>query len=239
MAFQAEILLMTAAIGLYVYDSALLLRSNEGILFPKRRNGWGVGFGSHRFQVMGKEPFLPNPFLPHRPLFRLSWKYEGKPLSEPCDPPRGAFQALAPWVWIMAISLFVFFPLGFFSRLGDRMLFMGISSLYLSIFVALMLLWHKRDQFYLSHRRFAALAFESLICPPFALNIIRHVSMSIPVAEDLVSAAQRLQTPSHWHATRAECLTRLDSEIECEEEGTGRMGVLQAYRRKLHEVAES
>lgn len=239
MVFQAEILLMAAAIGLYVYDSALLLRGNEGILFPRRINAWGVGFGSHRFQILGKEPFLPNPFLPHRPLFRLSWKFEGKPLSEPCNPPVGAFLALVPWVWIMAISLFVLFPLGFFSRLGDRMLLMGIASLYLSIFVALGLLWNKREQFYLSRRRFSALAFESLICPPFALNMIRHVSVSIPVAEDLVSAARRLQDPSHWHATRAECLRRLDSEIECEEENTGRMSLLQEYRRRLHEEAES
>ncbi|MBI4988462.1 MAG: hypothetical protein HZC23_06520 [Rhodocyclales bacterium] len=230
---------MAAAIGLYVYDSALLLRGNEGILFPRRSNGWGVSFGSRNFQIMGKEPFLPNPFLPHRPLFRLSWKFEGAPLSEACDPPRGAFMALAPWVWIMAISLFVLFPLGFFSRLGDRMLLMGIGSLYLSILVALVLLWHKREQLSISHRRFAALAFESLICPPFALNMIRHVSVSIPVAEDLVIAARRLQKPSHWHATCAGCLARLDSEIECEEEGTERMCLLQAHRRRLHEEAES
>lgn len=64
-------------VGLYLYDSAVLLASNEVILSPRQSGRWVAMFGADSFQLRGKEPFMPNPLLPHHPIFRLSWNIEG------------------------------------------------------------------------------------------------------------------------------------------------------------------
>jgi hypothetical protein len=237
MLLESEVLLMAAAVSLYLYDSSLLLYVNEGILIPRGERAWLVGFGSDRARIMGKEIFVPNPLSPHRPLFRLSWKFEGESVvsQSAWALRRGAFRPLAPMVWCMAVSLFVFLPLGLFTRLGDRLILSAILLLYLSIIFALLWTWFNRSTYDLSRKRFAGLAFESLACSPFALNLIRKISSRMPVDEDLVSAACRLQTTDDWRVTRSEMMARLDEEIEGEEDDSQRARILKEHRRKLSE----
>ncbi len=236
MLLESEALLMAAVIGLYLYDSSLLLYVNEGILIPIGKQDWLVGFGSDKARIRGKEVFIPNPLLPHRPLFRLSWQFEGSPTLSEGDWTlrRYAFRLLVPMVWGMAVALFVFLPLGLFTRLGERMILSGILLLYLNIIFALLWLWFNRATFDLSGRRFVGLAFESLACSPFAVNLIRKISLGMPVSEDLVSAASRLQHSDDWHTTRMEMMVRLDEEIEGEEDSQ-RALILKEHRRKLSE----
>ena len=228
---------MAFVIGLYLYDSTLLLYANEGILTLAGNSKWSVTFGSRSYQILGKDVFIPNPFLPHRPMFRLSWSFEGKA-------PKGderwldhvsAIRPLMPLVWCMAVALFVLLPLGFSTTLGDRMLLAAITLLYSCIIAALGWIWFKRPAFKLSGKRFAILAFEVLVCSPFALNLIRKVSLELPVGEDLVQAGARLMDQQKWDATRAVLVDRLDEVIESEEEGSERMKALVEHRGKLTE----
>lgn len=234
MSLPAEVLLMAIAIGLYLYDSAIMLYINEGILTPRGR-GWSVGFGSNKARLKGMEVFLPHPLLPHRPLFRLAWQFQcnAKEADGNWTTRSALFGPLVPMVWGMALAVFVLLPLGLFSRLGERMLLAAIVLLYLCIVAALLWLGFNRTRFGLSGRRFAGLAFESLLCSPFALNLIRKISAAMPVEEDLVNAARRLQRPGDWNATRIEFIARLDEEIEDEDQDSGRAAVLKDYRQKL------
>lgn len=236
---STEFLLMAGVLVLYIYDSMLLLYCNEGILSPAGKNGWTVHFGSNYFPMFGKEPFVPNPFLLHRPLFRLSWQFEGQHHTEKWTPQNQAFSVLVPMVWIMMASLFIILPLGLFTRLGDNMIVVALVVFYSTVIVALLWVWRKRSIFRCSEKRFAGLAFESVICPPFALNLVRHLSANIPVPEDLVCATRRLQRPSDWLVSRAEFLARIEHEIEWEEEDSGRRIILIEHHRMLTEEGES
>jgi hypothetical protein len=233
MGASAEVLLMASVVGLYCYDASTLLYCNEGLLIPQGRNDWRMGFGSCNFRVLGKELYFPNPFQLHRPMFRLSWRFEGADECAAWNPPGRSFPALTPTVWGMAVALFMLLPLGLSTRLGDRMLLLALVLLFANILIALSWIWFNRAIFGLSGRQFAGLAFESLICPPFALNLVQRVSMNIPVREDLVSVARRLQSPAAWAATRASLLARLDEELESEDADSARFGMLQARRRIL------
>lgn len=237
MLFSAEVLLMAMAIGLYLYDSSLLLYVNEGILIPQSSEGWMVDFGSDKAQISGKNLFIPNPFFPHRPLYRLSWQFEGNPseTEENWAFRRNALRPLVPIVWGMVVALFVLLPLGLFTRLGDRMVLFSILLLYLNIIGAFSWLWFNRVTFDLSARRVATLALESLICSPFALNIIRKVSAGILVKENLINAARRLQRSNDWNTTRAKIVACIDEQVEGEEDDSERIQVLQEHRRKLME----
>jgi hypothetical protein len=234
---QDAVLLMALVVGLYLYDSTLLLRRDEGVLMPARRGRWSVGLGSHSYQLLGKYVFIPNPFLPHRPLFRASWRFEGdvSAVQENWEARRNALRPVAPTVGGMAVAFFVLLPLGFFTRLGDWALLAAIALLYLSIVAALAWTWKNRSTFELSGKQFAALAFESVVCSPFALNLIRSLSAHMPVREDLVSASRRLQTTDDWQATRRRLVARLDEAIEVAEEGSERMAGLLEHRRRMTE----
>ena len=233
MILSAEVMLMLAIVGLYLYDSTLLLYCNEGILYPKGKNAWVVNFGSSNVGVFGKELYVPNPLMFHRPLFRLSWRFEGNNPTQTVDLPSHDFSALTPMVWSIAIALSMLLPLGFFTSLGDRVLLAALLLIFGNITFALVWVWLNRTKFNLSNKRFASLAFESLICPPFALNIVRHLSLNIPVSENLVTAAQRLQQAESWNKTRLSLLARLDSEINGEEPESERFKLLLEYRQSL------
>jgi hypothetical protein len=233
---QAELLLMAGAAGLYLYDSALLLYFDEGILAPASRGRWRVLFGSDRFRLMGRGLFIPNPLLPHRPLFRLARRFpsSGRAVDAHWPARRALFQPLAPALWAIGAALFVVLPLGLF-RLGEPALLVAAVMLYGSIAAALVWTGVNRGRLGLSRRRVAALAFESLACPPFALNLVRRISAAMPIDEDLVRAARALQTPRDWDAARLEFIARLDEEIDAEEEGSARLPVLVRSRRELAE----
>src|SRR5258706_16411317 len=102
---QDGALLMAVVIGLYLYDSTLLLYCNEGVLTPRGKADWSVGFGSDHARILGKEVFIPNPFLPHRPLFRLSWRWEGNSSEEEENwtAHKTSLGPMAPMVWGMAV----------------------------------------------------------------------------------------------------------------------------------------
>ena len=240
MPFRADIVLMVVVVGLYLYDSAQLLYRNEALLIPTGKRGWIVGFGSEHFGVLGKELYVPNPFLMHRPLFRLAWQWEGDGAGNaPWEPPRGTLGPLVPLVWSMAAAMFVLLPLGFFTRLGDPMLLLALVLLFVSILIALAWIWIHRTPLRLSRRRFAGLAFESLICPPFALNLVRHITAAMPVGEDLVHAARRLQKSTDWARTRHALIGKLTNELEGEDADSGRHRQLLKLRQTLIDEGES
>jgi len=214
-----ELVLMAAAVALYLYDSATPLFSNEGILSPVGRDRWHVAFGSERFQWRGKDIYLPNPLAPHRPLCRLCWSPSGgnTPLASGWTPCR-SFGLLAPLTWLMAFALFVLLPLGLFSRFGDLMIVATLVCFYFSALCALGYLWCYRERFQCSRRQFVHLVFESLTCPPFALNIIRHLSLAQTNTADLAWVARQLQRADDWDATRHVLIGRIENEISWAED---------------------
>jgi hypothetical protein len=89
----------------------------------------------------------------------------------------------------------------------------------------------------LAPRKLAALAFELLLCPPFAVNVIRRTSVDMAVRGDLVALARQLQRPADWQATHRQVLARLDEQIDGESEDSERMALLKGSRQKLLEEA--
>ncbi len=236
MSLSTEALLFVAILGLYLYDSSLLLYCNEVILTPSGVEDWHIGFGSSNMGVGGRELFIPNPLLIHRPMFRLSWSFEHADSEQAITIPRSLFSPLEPMVWAIAIGLLVFLPLGFFTRLGDLGLLLAVLLIYGNIVIALVWAWLNRKKMQLPMHRFVGMTFEFFVCPPFALNMIRHLSLQMPVAGSAVAVARRLQRMHSWDQTRAILLTRLESELTLEEPGSERyQRVLQRKESLLAE----
>ncbi|HEY0588212.1 MAG TPA: hypothetical protein VGD52_18895 [Pseudoduganella sp.] len=236
-AFHAEVLLVAAMAGLYLYDSARLLHSNEGVLAATLGGRWSLHFGAEHYTLRGKEPFVPNPLLPHRPVFPLRWKQQLAAATPDAQrwtpPPFGPYKVLAPLVWLMALALFGLIPAGLFSRYGNLAVAAGILLFYATALLALAYVWFKRGALKLTGRQVGALAFESLTCPPFALNLVRHITWRAAPTEELVSAARRLLRKDDWAATLPAVIKRIDNAIAWENEGTPRAQALAEYQASL------
>lgn len=233
MILEAEAALVLAAAGLYLYDSALLLYRDEGVVSTVGRTGWAVRFGSG-IQIRSRYLFIPSPLMPHRPIFRLAWKPQTDAAGERrWTERRTLFEPLFPLVWGMLVSIFVLLPLALFLRLGDAVLLAVLALLYLHILALLGWIALKRLSFGLTGRRYAALAFEALICSPFALNLVRKISAEMPVDENLVSAARRLQKAQDWESSRRQILARIDEELDFEAEESVRSSALRTLKAEL------
>ena len=56
----------------YLYDAALLLKPEEGLLRPKRR-GWTGMLANQGFELRQNWLLWPPILLPHQPLYKLHW----------------------------------------------------------------------------------------------------------------------------------------------------------------------
>ena len=210
---STEWVLLAAAIGLYLYDSIVLLYANEAVVFPSGRTHWRVAFGAENLQWRKRAVLLPNPLTPHRPLYRLTWAMERVVSGAAGDPPARHYGALGPLVWIMAIAVFGLLPCGLFSPWHDLMIMAALLSFYAAALLAFVYLWRHRQRFQCSRRLFLHLLFESLTCPPFALNLIRHLALRQEQRAELVAACRCWQMPADWAMTQPVLIARLEDEL--------------------------
>jgi hypothetical protein len=230
---SSETLLTFLFVFLYLYDSVLLLDSNEAILKSHGKDRWAVRFGSNKTTWNGKELYLC--LWPTQPLFRVTWELGGigKSSPGPWTNQKSEFKRFVPLVWSLAALTFGLLPFALFGRRGDLIILLSFLLIYFNVLSIVLVLWFNRQKFGLSGKPLLAMSLDLLICPPFALNIIRRLSLRVPVQEDLIYAARRLQTPDAWELTKIELLGRLDDEIASEDEDTPRMAALMRQRTSL------
>jgi hypothetical protein len=247
---SSEVGLMLLVLGLYLYESSVLLFCNQAVLSPVRANDWRVQFGLKHLNIRGKELCFAQLLMPWRPLFLLTWRFESReppatsaesnaaPPEELTEvlwhpPSRASYQVLMPIVWWMSMATFIVLPLGLFTSLGDAGVLWAGGMVYLGVVTLLLVLWRYRSHFQLSTKELLSTAFEYTICPPFALNVIRRLSLKIEIRDDLETVAQRLQSPHGWQLTRPQLLERLDDQIAYESQDTPRYASLVSHRQTL------
>ncbi len=224
---STELLLMLGIIVFYLFDSSVRLFCNEGFLIqsPQHKPHWQVFCGFSFLQWGGKLIFIPNPLRFYCPQFRLAWDFEGvlnvlateDASNFPADfPPKLPFTGLRICLFGVFIALFVLLPLGFFSYFSHLALIAGLAMLYASIFAALICVWRHKKSFAVSNQRFLFLAFESLICPPFALNLIRHISGGQSLNIHLLAAAKHLQQAADYQHSLALFIRKINDELALE-----------------------
>lgn len=244
MSLPAEALLAALIVGLYLKDSLLLLAPDEAVLVRGLGGRWHAGFGARGYKLAGREPYLANPLTPHAPVYRLRWCMT----SEAPDPgvardgaagggaagggaavdgAEGAalrlapasLARLAPFAWACWLLLFAVIPGAVLAQWGVTFVLWALVALYAGIAVALALLWSLREPLGLSARACALLAFECLVCPPYAANIVRRAAAARTVSDDFVALAGQLLPPAAQAQMRRECLARIDEQLEALDDG--------------------
>lgn len=240
MPMSPESWLMTILAGLYVYDSTLRLERNEALLTRTLGGRWQALFSWRAGSVFGKELALPNLLTPGRPLLRLRWRFEAPRDAAPhaWDAVSVGLDALAAPIAGLFTTLFVALPAVLWLGLGDAATLLVFGLIYLHLLVIGVLLWRRRERLGLARRQLGGMLFEFLLCPPFALNAVRRLTLARPVDEDFFVAARRLLSPGDFVEVCAAIGPRLDDEIAAEDEGTPRMAVLLERRAQIDRLAQ-
>ncbi|UHQ19038.1 hypothetical protein LVB87_12725 [Lysobacter sp. KIS68-7] len=184
--------LVAGAIALYVYDASLMLFRDE-VVFTHGARGWRATLGSG-LVLGGRYLVVPGAWAPGRPIFRAGWS-DTVPRDRPRAPMRAVLQALRPLQWAsrtLAVLLFVGMPLGLFLQVGPRWMLALLVGLYGIAAACVAWTWRCRRVFGLDRKAFAALAFDVLACPPFAINIVMKLTLHIGLPNPPGDFARRL-----------------------------------------------
>lgn len=233
---EAQVFIL--AFALFIFDSLLLLYVNEGILTTKGRAGWRMMSGSEAAGIRGQNLFCPNPFVLHKPLFRLSWQFDKSSGTPQENSPewqnrRFIFSTLTPMIYALAMTLFGIMPLALLFYSSDTLLLLCLAFVYLNLIGCIAWLYRKRHVIGLSNKKLFSLSFECLVCPPIALNLVRRLSLQTQTNQDLISAAYHLLAPADWAAAKLKFLKLLDQQIVGEEENSERYKLLNARRMEI------
>jgi hypothetical protein len=236
---SSELELFSLVVLFYLYDSSVLLYSNEAILAPESANRWSASVGWTGFVLAGRVLCMLNPFSPHKPAFRLHWDFNSLVVDtadRSWTESAAALKGLTPYTLAAGIGLFILLPLGLFTPLGLYADAAGMVLFYLATAWALYrvkrLGWFEAA----GRKGFAGFAFECLACPPFGVNIVRRLSLSQRVLEPLPLAGARLLDAFSWVELRSRCVARLDEALRVAGEESGESRSLEAQKQRIREL---
>jgi hypothetical protein len=229
-----EVLLPIGALGLYLFDSILLLYSNE-VLFVNRGGRWGFVMSSPLI-FGGRRLCFVNPLAPGVAQFRVQWaENDSRQQQEGNEALQEFFTALRPVRYLTAVLLVMLLALPVelvIFGTGLELLVL-MASFYLVILVALTYIYVRHRQLQLSGRSFAALCFDSLACSPFAINLTRKLAMRRSLAGNPVDFAQRVFDAQAFTGLVTAIAGRVGEEQQREYGQTPRWHELEAYRQQL------
>lgn len=231
-----EVLLPIGAIAFYIYDSAILLYGNE-LALERGRSGWLTSAGLP-LQMGRRRPFVPNPIAPGTLLFRARWDVEPAASKGPqldTDALRSTLASLRGVVTLQVLLLFVVLPPTSMLLGAGRLLLAVFVAYYLLTLAGIAVLVVKRRTLRLPGLRIFWLALESLLCAPFAANLVRKVSLDRSEEFDWRRVAEREFSRETKDQTLRAVEIRITELLAGEAPGSPRSERLESIRHKLKE----
>ncbi|WP_370678594.1 hypothetical protein [Comamonas sp. GB3 AK4-5] len=211
---------MVLAIALfYLYDAALALQPEQGLL-RRGRKQWLARLATEGFELRRQRLLWPPLWLLHQPLYRLHWNptrivLPGEPAPALALATHAAsFKGFALPLYLLAAALFIALPIALFALHSEAILLAMLALIYLcTLCIALLTLRHGRRGH--SERRLArSTALQLMLCPPFALNAVRKLSLAHGVDGDLLQSAQQLMAPAQWSVFAGRVQAVMEQELQ-------------------------
>lgn len=196
-----ESLLLLGIAAFYLFDTALLLYGDE-VVFAKCGRTWRASMGAG-FLLAGRYPALPAWWLPGAPVFRSAWRTPAASDGPAMDV---LLSVLHPLRWparLIALLLFVVVPLALWVNAAPRLMLGLLVVLYASSSLSVAYVAFRRSALGLSRKDVVAIAFDVIACPPFAINLVRRVTLRCGLrvgGSDF--AAEVLDAPAHARLLR-------------------------------------
>jgi len=115
----------------------------------------------------------------------------------------------------------------------DVQLLVLMAAYYAVVLVALGLIHARRRVLRLTDRGFVTLSFDALACAPFAINLVRKLSLRRALAGNPITFAAGSFAPAQMGRLIDAVTARVGEELAREYGETGRRDTLEAYRQHL------
>jgi hypothetical protein len=232
-----ELLLPLGAVAFYLFDSSALLYGNQ-LMFAKRGQHWAVSNGSS-LMLAGRRVYLPNPLTPYEILLQARWSTAGdrvRPAAGGVVVPQQFEQSVRPVQWVVTLLVVLLFvvlpPVSLWLGAGVALLGVFLCA-YLLVTAAMAVVWARRAELAVSPRRFLGLVLESFACLPFAINLVRKLSLPHSAGLDVVTLLASDVDPLVRRRTAELACARIDEYLALEEEGSARAQELIAVRDRI------
>lgn len=191
MTLDFELLLPLGALAFYLYDCAQSLHGNE-LLLAHGGGRWRI-LPRTSLAFAGRELAFIDPLRPHQATYRVAWA-DADPRGLREDPDRLAsferqLAPLRPLVLALLVLLLVALPSASIGFGAGAVLLLVFATYYLLVLGALAWLFGRRAVLGLGGRAFGSLAFDVLACAPFAVNLLRRVTLARGLAGDPLAFA--------------------------------------------------
>lgn len=233
-------LLLVAAITLYLVDVAQLLFVNELLFVRAGPSRWRALFPLGRPELVRRYLVLPEVLRPDRAVLRLAWPARGGSPQTPGGGAAAHIEAtlghLAPLRWcclLLLIVLLVLAPMGYL--LNDALGFLAVvAAAYVLALLALAVVLRARSHIGLSWPAVGALAFESLVCIPYSINLYRKVALRVlPRHLDVLTASRELVAGAERDSFLAGIDSAVGKRLQWLTPGSADYECLEATRREL------
>lgn len=193
----------------YLYDAALLLKPEEGLL-RKSRRGWLAQLASQGFELRQNWLLWPSIFAIHQPVYRLHWNATQITLPGDARPATAlathasSFRIFTLPLYLLGALLFVALPVALLVLHSELAQLITLALIYLCTACISFLAWrhgkHDHSDNYSDRATARSIAVQILLCPPFALNVVRKLSLAYDPQPDLLQTAHALMDTPQWSA---------------------------------------
>lgn len=238
MILDYEVMLALGIIGFYLYDSSMLIYVNE-LVFSEHNGTWSFSYPKPNFQFLKKFLYIPNPLTPYRPIFRVFWSVNeiNHSLQSKVDL-QSFITALRPlryMTYCLCFLLFFGLPIIVFilNTNSDLSLIFLFCGIYINILVMLSQIYRQKETLGLSRKVFVKLSIDSLACPPFALNLLRKISLNYSLGTPPVFFARHFFPNETFEQLINVLSHKIDDELKMEDKESDRHIALEEYKNKI------
>jgi len=233
---EAELYLVGGALLFYLLDSVLLLYGDE-LLFAEGIRGW-YNVASADLLLFGRRVLVPNPLTPGAPLLRACWSGASAPMQRTSAPAfLRALYPLRSGVVALLLLIAVALPAILYAFGQGPPLLLLLASIYaLNLFMTAWL-WRARAALGLGARACVFLTVDLLLCPPFAINLVRKITLQQKQAGDPLLFAREHFGAAQFAALCVLLAGRVRAELAAQEPGGAHYQQLQVLCRRLEELA--
>ena len=177
---STAILLAIGLVVVYLLDSMHFLRIGEALVLARGVQLSGLSFGGS-FELGGRRPYLPNPLLPYRAEFRVTWDTSGGATDDARvvgEEMRKHLRTVRAVGWIgtvCALAIVVVAPLAL-AFAQEPIFLAAVAVSVLAAAVESVLIAVRRRALALSALQVCSLAFVAIVCLPCSPNLARAVT---------------------------------------------------------------
>lgn len=201
---------------------------------------WKVICPDSQWQILRKIPYFFNPFLANSPIFCGTWSTatEANNISNieaeiAIDEFVNALSPLNYFVIILFVMMCLCIPLALLVY-GTGFVFLSIMLItYTTIVIMLAMLYVKRTELGLSQWNYFSIAFDCIVCPPYAINLVRKITWQYKVKFNPIEFAVSKLNRDDFSKLVQRLILRLDEQLLNEDDNSVRWEKLKTYRCKL------